>query len=157
MSSTRSDQDRIRLCSRAHSQTRLCRKILHTTSPDGDVKMTVCTDSDAARGMIHRVGCGRVRHLQTRYLWHQQALREGQLNVVRCGTDRESERSWHEGSGKRGDGELYEQACNRPCEHFANCDRCNPGTSDQCERRNDCGRVLFETSGKHDNWSGEHG
>ena len=29
---------------------------------------------------------GRVRHLQTRYLWHQQALREGQFNVVRCGT-----------------------------------------------------------------------
>ena len=36
--------------------------------------------------MIHRLGCGRVRHLQTRYLWHQQALREGQFNVVRCGT-----------------------------------------------------------------------
>ena len=32
-----------------------------------------------------------------------------------------------------------------------------PGTSDQRERRSDCGRVLFETSGKHDNWSGEHG
>ena len=41
--------------------------ILHTTSPDGDVKITICTDSDAPRGMIHRVGCGRVRHLQRRY------------------------------------------------------------------------------------------
>ena len=60
-------------------------EILHATSPDGDVKMTICTDSDAARGVIHRVGCGRVRHLQTCYLWHQQALREGQFNVVRCG------------------------------------------------------------------------
>ena len=48
--------------------------------------MTICADSDAARGMIHRVGCGRVKHLQTRYFWHQQALREGQYNVVRCGT-----------------------------------------------------------------------
>ena len=61
-------------------------EILHTMSPDSDVKMTIRTDSDAARGMIHRVGCGRVRHLQTRYLWHQQALREGQSNVVRCCT-----------------------------------------------------------------------
>ena len=48
--------------------------------------MTVCTDSDAARGMIHRVGCGRVRHLQTRYLWHQHAMREGHFIVVRCST-----------------------------------------------------------------------
>ena len=53
-------------------------EILHTGSPD--------TDSDAARGMILRVVCGRVRLLQTRYLWHQQALREVQFNVVRCGT-----------------------------------------------------------------------
>ena len=27
-----------------------------------------------------------MRHLQTRYLWHQQAMREGHFNVVRCGT-----------------------------------------------------------------------
>ena len=38
---------------------------------------------------------------------------------------RESERSWHEGSGKRGDGELYEEACSRPCEHCARFDRCS--------------------------------
>ena len=36
--------------------------------------------------MIHRVGRGRVRHLQTRYLCHQQALRKAHFNVVRCGT-----------------------------------------------------------------------
>ena len=48
--------------------------------------MAIRTDSDAVRGMIHRVGCGREKHLQTRYLWHQQALRERQVNVVRCGT-----------------------------------------------------------------------
>ena len=61
-------------------------EILHTMSLDSDVKMTLRTDSDAARGMIHLVGCGRVRHLQTRYLRHHQALREGQFNVVRFGT-----------------------------------------------------------------------
>ena len=73
-------------CARGLTVKHVLLEILHTTSPDSDVKMTICTDSDAARGMIHRVGCGRMRHLQTRYLWHQQALREGQFNVVRCGT-----------------------------------------------------------------------
>ena len=38
-------------------------EVIHTTTPDADIGMTVCTDSDAARGMIHSVGCGRVRHL----------------------------------------------------------------------------------------------
>ena len=55
-------------CARGLTVKHVLLEILHTTSPDGDVKMTICTDSDAARGMIHRVGCGRVRHLQTRYL-----------------------------------------------------------------------------------------
>ena len=44
-------------------------EILHTVAPDSDVKMTIRTVSDAARGMIHRFGCGRVKHLQTRHLW----------------------------------------------------------------------------------------
>ena len=73
-------------CARGLTVKHVLQEILHTVSPDIDVKVTLRTDSDAARGMIHRVGCGRVRLLQTRYLWHQQALREGQFNVVRCGT-----------------------------------------------------------------------
>ena len=28
-------------------------EILHATSSDGDVKMTICTDSDTARGTIY--------------------------------------------------------------------------------------------------------
>ena len=55
-------------CARGLTVKHVLLEILHTTSPDGDVKMTICTDSDAARGVLHRVGCGRVRHLQTRYL-----------------------------------------------------------------------------------------
>ena len=73
-------------CARGLTVKQVLQEILRTMSPDSDVKMTIRTDSDAARGMIHRVGCGRVRHLQTRYLWHQQALRERHFNVVRCGT-----------------------------------------------------------------------
>ena len=55
-------------CARGLTVKHVLQEILHTVSPDSDVKMTIRTDSDAARGMIHRVGCGRVRHLQTRYL-----------------------------------------------------------------------------------------
>ena len=73
-------------CARGLTIKHVLLEILHTTTPDAVIGMTVCTDSDAARGMIHRVGCGRVRYLQTRYLWHQQALREGHFVVVRCGT-----------------------------------------------------------------------
>ena len=73
-------------CARRLTVKHLLQEILHTVFPDSVVKMTIRADSDAACGMIHRVGCGRVRHLQTRYLWHQQALREGQFNVVRCRT-----------------------------------------------------------------------
>ena len=71
-------------CARGLTIKHVLLAILHTTAPDADIKMTGCTDSDAARGMIHRVGCGR--HLQTRYLWHQQSLRERRFVVVRCGT-----------------------------------------------------------------------
>ena len=38
-------------------------EILHTTKLDEDIKMRICTGSHAARGVIHRVECGRVRHL----------------------------------------------------------------------------------------------
>ena len=41
------------------------------------IPMVVRTDSDAARSMLHRAGCGRTRHLATRYLWHQDGLFEG--------------------------------------------------------------------------------
>ena len=73
-------------CARGLTVKHVLLEILHATTPDEDIKMTVCTDSDAARGMIHRVGCGRVRHLQTRYLWHQHAMREGHFIVARCST-----------------------------------------------------------------------
>ena len=54
-------------CARGLTVKHVLQEIIHTVSPDSDVKMTIRTDSDAARGMIHRVGCGRVRRLQTRY------------------------------------------------------------------------------------------
>ena len=31
----------------------------------------ILTDSSASNGMVHRVGCGKVKHLETRQLWIQ--------------------------------------------------------------------------------------
>ena len=112
-------------CARGLTVKHVLQEILHTVSPDGDVKMTIRSDSDAACGMIHRVGCGRVRHLQTRYLWHQQALREGQFDVVRCGT-------------KENPSDLGTKVLERaamacfdcPREHLARCNRCSTDASD---------------------------
>ena len=46
--------------------------------------MVVRTDSDAARSMLHRAGCGRARHLATRCLWHQDAFKDGLFEGKRC-------------------------------------------------------------------------
>ena len=46
-------------CARGLTVKHVLQELFHTVSPDSDVKMTIRTDSDAARGMIHRVGCGR--------------------------------------------------------------------------------------------------
>ena len=104
-------------CARGLTVKHVLLEILHATTPDEDIKMTVCTDSDAARGMIHRVGCGRVRHLRTRYLWHQQTMGEGHFIVVRCSTK--------ENPSDLGTKilEKHEQPCNRPYICFEKCHR----------------------------------
>eukprot|EP00959_Pyramimonas_sp_CCMP1952_P055991 1169642-Pyramimonas_sp.AAC.1 len=50
-----------------------------------EVKITLEleTDSAAAKGMIHRRGVGRVRHLQARWIWHQDLVRDGDMEVVK--------------------------------------------------------------------------
>jgi len=39
-----------------------------------DVKFKVLTDSSAANGIMHRLGAGKVKHLETRQLWVQQVV-----------------------------------------------------------------------------------
>ena len=39
------------------------------------------TDSSAARGIIHRAGLGKLRHLETGYLWLQAAVKAKRLQV----------------------------------------------------------------------------
>ena len=55
-------------------------------TPATYIKLDLLTDSNAARGMCHRSGCGRVRHLQIRYLWTQQALKDKVFELGRVDT-----------------------------------------------------------------------
>ena len=45
------------------------------------VSVMLYTDSSAARGIIHRAGLGKLRHLETGYLWLQAAVRQKRLQV----------------------------------------------------------------------------
>ena len=45
------------------------------------VSIRLYTDSSAARGIIHRAGLGKLRHLETGYLWLQAAVRQKRLQV----------------------------------------------------------------------------
>ena len=43
--------------------------------------VTLYSDSSAARGIIHRAGLGKLRHLETGYLWLQAAVAKKRLSV----------------------------------------------------------------------------
>ena len=43
--------------------------------------VTLFSDSSAARGIIHRAGLGKLRHLETGYLWLQAAVANKRLQV----------------------------------------------------------------------------
>ena len=47
-----------------------------------DLKLEVLSDSSAARGFSNRQGLGKMRHVQTRYLWVQERVKEGHLKVL---------------------------------------------------------------------------
>ena len=44
--------------------------------------LTVLSDSSAARGFAQRQGLGKMRHVQTRFLWVQERVKEGHLKVL---------------------------------------------------------------------------
>ena len=46
-----------------------------------EASITLYTDSSAARGIIHRAGLGKLRHLETGYLWLQAAVKAKKLQV----------------------------------------------------------------------------
>ena len=39
------------------------------------------SDSSAARGFGQRQGLGRMRHVQSRYLWVQESVKEGHISL----------------------------------------------------------------------------
>ena len=47
-----------------------------------ELRLEVLSDSSAARGFSARQGLGRMRHVQTRYLWVQERVKEGHLVVL---------------------------------------------------------------------------
>ena len=47
-----------------------------------NVEIVMKCDSSAARGIAARQGHGRMRHVDVRFLWLQQAVREGRLRVA---------------------------------------------------------------------------
>ena len=46
----------------------------------------VGTDSAAALGISHRLGCGRVRHLEGKQLWIQEKVRSGEVKPIKIKT-----------------------------------------------------------------------
>ena len=46
-----------------------------------DLEVTIEGDSNAAKGTVNRVGLGKARHIQTRYLWLQERIAEGHLKA----------------------------------------------------------------------------
>ena len=46
-------------------------------------KVVMYSDASAGRSMVFRKGIGRVRHLETKYLWIQDVVREKRLQLLK--------------------------------------------------------------------------
>jgi hypothetical protein len=51
------------------------------------MKAVIYTDSSAANGVVHRQGSGKVKHLECRQLWVQDAVFSGKVRVEKVGRD----------------------------------------------------------------------
>ena len=51
-----------------------------------EMDLVVASDSSAARGTASRRGLGKLRHVQTRYLWIQERVAKNELKIVAVGT-----------------------------------------------------------------------
>ena len=48
-----------------------------------ELAIEVKTDSNAAKGIVHRTGCGKVKHLEARQLWVQETVERKEVNVTK--------------------------------------------------------------------------
>ena len=51
-----------------------------------EVKVRCFTDSNAAIGITKRLGLGKIRHMQTRYLWIQDLVTNGHVQICKINT-----------------------------------------------------------------------
>ena len=51
------------------------------------MRFEILTDSSAASGIVHHLGCGRVKHLEARQLWIQGHVESKEVKV--CKVSRE--------------------------------------------------------------------
>ena len=69
------------------------------------IKLACLTDSSAAKGICHRRGVGRVKHLALKELWVQDRVDKGELTVKKVGTEEKLGRPWNQkpltGGGSR--------------------------------------------------------
>ena len=62
--------------------------VLHMAEECGTkLQGEVCTDSSAANGIVHRQGCGKVKHLECRQLWVQEVVSSGTVAVKKIPRD----------------------------------------------------------------------
>ena len=47
------------------------------------MRLRLLTDSSAARGIVQRAGCGKVKHLDVKSLWLQEREANGDLETVK--------------------------------------------------------------------------
>ena len=52
-----------------------------------NLEAIIFTDSSAANGVVHRQGCGKVKHLECRQLWVQGAVFDGRVRVEKVSRD----------------------------------------------------------------------
>ena len=52
-----------------------------------ELKLAVLTDSTANLGMQNRIGSGRVRYLDVKWLWRQEAVHAGRFSLKKVSTD----------------------------------------------------------------------
>ena len=71
-------------------------ELIDYEKPGEKVRMIIRTDSDAAKGMIHRVGCGRVRYSATCHLWHERGSARWSALGLPCQREGQRRGLWHE-------------------------------------------------------------
>ena len=70
--------------------------------------VVIRTDSSSGLSVGSRRGLGRLRHVQTRYLWVQQRVQEGDLRLKKRAERHERERRAHQASGREAHAELVD-------------------------------------------------